>query len=143
MQNVRITKEFSFETAHALDGHDGKCKDIHGHSYQLKITLLGQPSVDTASPKCGMVMDFADLKLIVKKHVFDVFDHALVLRNDSRFKGVENKNERVLYVDYQPTCENMLLDMVTRLQSELGNTLHSAQLRETATSYAEWFASDN
>lgn len=143
MENLRITKQFNFEAAHALDGHDGKCKDIHGHSYQLQITLKGMPSADVDSPKCGMVMDFAELKAIVNKEVIDVFDHVLVLREDSRFKGLENENDRVMYVSYQPTCENMLIDMIHRLRPHLGDSLHSALLRETASSYAEWHASDN
>ena len=44
--NIRITKEFDFEAAHALDGYEGKCRDIHGHSYHLKITLIGEPRAD-------------------------------------------------------------------------------------------------
>jgi len=59
---IRITKEFKFEMAHALKGYDGPCKNIHGHSYELMVTILGYPVVDESSPKLGMVMDFGDLK---------------------------------------------------------------------------------
>lgn len=143
--NIRITKEFDFETAHALDGYEGKCKDIHGHSYHLKITLIGEPNRNTSLSDCGMVVDFGDIKKIVREHVYEEFDHRLILRDDSRFKGLENTNERIRYVPYQPTCENMLIEIVTLIQQHLsGETkLHSAFLRETHTSYAEWFASDN
>lgn len=143
--NIRITKEFDFEAAHALDGYEGKCKDIHGHSYHLKITLIGEPSKDVLLSDCGMVVDFGEIKSIVREHVYENFDHRLLLRNDSRFKGLEKDNERIRYVNYQPTCENMLIEIVGMVQKCLQGKiiLHSAFLRETANSYAEWFSSDN
>ena len=142
---IRLTKEFDFETAHALDGYSGKCKDIHGHSYHLKVTVIGEPMQDCLLSDCGMVVDFGDIKKVVREFVYEEFDHRLILRNDSRFKGIEEKNERVRFVPYQPTCENMLIEIVTILQSKLPENvkLHSAFLRETANSYAEWFAQDN
>lgn len=145
MQNIRLTKEFDFEAAHALDGYSGKCKDIHGHSYHLRVTVIGQPNALSSHSTCGMVLDFSDLKAVVKKHIIDQFDHFLILRNDSRFKGLEKNNERVRYVDYQPTCENMIIEIVGILQQHLPKDiqLHNVMLRETANSYAEWFASDN
>lgn len=145
MNIVRLTKEFDFEAAHALDGYGGKCKDIHGHSYHLRITTKGKPIENAANPSCGMVIDFSDLKKIVKDNIISKFDHYLILRNDSRFRGLEDSNPRIRYVDYQPTCENMLLEMVGILKAELPSEveLHCAFLRETANSYAEWFAEDN
>lgn len=143
--NIRITKEFDFETAHALDGYEGKCKDIHGHSYHLRVTLIGKPSNDSCLSDCGMVIDFGDIKKIVREHIYEEFDHRLILRKDSRFRGLEESNSRTRYVNYQPTCENMLIDIVEMIQLHLKGDvkLHSAFLRETATSYTEWFASDN
>lgn len=145
MQKLRVTKEFDFEAAHALDGYDGKCRDIHGHSYHLNVTIIGTPITDTSAIKCGMVIDFSDLKAIVRENIIDIFDHALILRDDSRFKGIEKDNQRVMYVNYQPTAENMLIDMVARIQQKLPSEvkLISASLRETANSYTEWFAEDN
>ena len=62
---IRLTKEFSFEMAHALAGYDGPCREIHGHSYKLFVTVRGIPEQNPNSPKFGMVMDFGDLKRIV------------------------------------------------------------------------------
>ncbi len=142
---VRVSKEFRFEMAHALYGHDGPCKTIHGHSYQLTVTIIGDPSLEKNS-KAGMIIDFSDLKRLVEQAIISVFDHSIVLNieypgilpNDEAFE----KNHRV---NFQPTCENLLLDFCNRLiKQELTNCkLHSMMLRETATSYAEWFASDN
>ena len=117
--NIRITKEFDFEAAHALDGYEGKCRDIHGHSYHLKITLIGEPCNDVSLSDCGMVVDFGAIKSIVREYVYEEFDHRLLLRNDSRFKGIEKDNERVRYVNYQPTCENMLIEITGMIQNRL------------------------
>lgn len=144
MNTIRVTKEFDFEAAHALDGYSGKCKDIHGHSYHLTVTFIGQPMNDLDLSECGMVIDFGDIKKLINEKVLAIFDHRLILREDSRFHGIEEKNERVRYVKYQPTCENMLLEITGLIKDSFDNCkLHSASLRETANSYAEWFASDN
>ncbi len=148
MTKIRITKEFKFETAHALKAYDGLCKHIHGHSYALMVTVIGEPINDESSPKLGMVMDFGDLKKIVRDEIVDQMDHALVLNKDSKeaqkLIGQDEMFNRVLLVDYQPTSENMLVDFATRIQPHLpkGIKLYSMFLRETVTSYAEWFAAD-
>jgi len=147
MNNIRITKEFKIEMAHALYGYDGKCKNIHGHSYYLHVTVIGPIITDKSSPKNGMVLDFSDLKKIVNDKIISQLDHALLLNENSPdtnlFKG--NNFEKVVFVDYQPTCENLLADFAKRLKSELpvNLKLHSLKLSETVTSYAEWYAEDN
>ena len=134
--------------AHALKGHDGPCRFIHGHSYKLSVTLTGEPVVDSTSPRLGMVMDFGDMKKIVQENIIRIFDHALVLNRHSVLEE-KDKNpelfEKLLMVDYQPTSENLLIDFADRIKPLLpqGIKLHSMRLRETVTSYAEWFADDN
>ena len=145
---IRITKIFKFETAHSLTGYDGLCKNIHGHSYELHVTVAGFPIEDNKHPKRGMVMDFGDLKKIVKKAVVLPMDHALVLRNDapgSLVKELKNLYEKIILVDYQPTSELMLADFVEKIKAKLPDNviLKHMLLRETATSYAEWFAEEN
>jgi 6-pyruvoyltetrahydropterin/6-carboxytetrahydropterin synthase len=144
--NIRLTKEFHFEMAHALFEHDGPCKNIHGHSYKLSVTIIGNPINDTNSPKLGMVADFADLKKIVGETVIQLLDHALVL-NQSTNSSITNglKNQKLILVDFQPTCENMLIFIAKKLKTALplDFTLHHLLLRETASSYAEWYAEDN
>jgi 6-pyruvoyltetrahydropterin/6-carboxytetrahydropterin synthase len=146
--SIRITKEFKFEMAHALKGYDGLCRNIHGHSYELLVTILGKPISDTNSPKLGMVMDFGDLKNIVRSTIVDVYDHALVLNNnypeDLTNKLSENF-EKIIIVDYQPTSELMIADFAEKIMTELPShvSLKYLLLRETVTSYAEWYAEDN
>jgi 6-pyruvoyltetrahydropterin/6-carboxytetrahydropterin synthase len=147
MNNIRITKEFNFEMAHALYGYDGPCKNIHGHSYKLSVTVKGKPINDANHVKNGMVMDFNELKAIVKP-IVDKLDHATILNADSPHKELSAKNtlfEKLVLVNYQPTCENMLLDIASQIRVQLPEliNLHHLKLQETATSYAEWFADDN
>lgn len=145
---IRITKEFKFEMAHALMGYDGPCRNIHGHSYSLKVTISGCPILDENSPKLGMVMDFGDLKKIVRKAVIDEFDHALVLNKKMPENLINEMNrnfERIILTDYQPTSELMVIDFAQRINKLLPENiaLKYLLLRETVTSYAEWFADEN
>lgn len=149
MSYIRITKHFDFEAAHALYGYDGKCKNIHGHSYQLFVTVIGKPIQDASEIKNGMVMDFGDLKTLVNREIIKNFDHATVLNNLSPHKALADTltshAHKIELVDYQPTSENMLIDFAERIKNHLPEnvTLHSLKLYETTNSYAEWFASDN
>lgn len=134
--------------AHALLGYDGSCKYVHGHSYGLSVTVIGKPIEDKSSSKLGMVIDFGDLKKIVKESVVDVFDHALVLNNETpkaSFNQTKEIFDKLIFVDYQPTSENLVKDFAARISGKLPEQvrLFSLRLRETATSYADWFAADN
>ena len=149
MSNIRITKQFSFETGHALYGYDGKCKNVHGHSYKLSVTVIGKPILDRSNVKFGMVIDFTDLKKIVKEEIVDQFDHATVFNETTPHIELANelktRGHHVISVDYQPTSEYMVTDFAQRIKNRLpeGIALFSLKLQETETSFAEWFASDN
>jgi len=148
MSTIRVTKEFRFEAAHALTGYDGVCRNIHGHSYELSVTVTGNPVHLKDSPKNGMVIDFTDIKKIVKKDIIDHFDHALILRSDFEKKNLAELGEpfgNVILVEYQPTIENILIDIALRIKPLLppGIKLFALKLRETANSYAEWYSEDN
>jgi 6-pyruvoyltetrahydropterin/6-carboxytetrahydropterin synthase len=147
MAIIRVTKEFTFEMAHALLGYDGSCRFVHGHSYGLSVTVIGNPIENTGDHKLGMVIDFGDLKKIVKETVVDVFDHALVLNSKTpheHFNESKDLFDKLILVDYQPTSEKLVADFATRILRRLPEhiKLFSLKLRETATSYAEWYAGD-
>ena len=149
MAKIRLTKEFTFESAHALDGYDGLCREIHGHSYRLFVTIKGEPVSEEDNPQLGMVMDFGDLKRIVNREIVERLDHSFVLRNSEQNVELQAvlgaKFQKIVVVDYQPTCENMLADFAARLQKALPSSveLFSLRLHETATSFAEWYCDDN
>ena len=145
---IRITKEFNFETGHALYGYDGLCKNVHGHSYKLSVSLIGTPIADPNNVKFGMVLDFSDLKKIVNETVVEPFDHSTVLNVTSPHKeladDMEKRGHKIKRVQYQPTSEMMILDFAKKIEERLPKeiNLHHLILRETETSYAEWYASD-
>lgn len=145
---IRISKEFKFEMAHALPGYDGLCKNIHGHSYELIVTVAGIPINDANNPKNGMVMDFGQLKKIVRENIVDKFDHSLVLPNGfnpTLVDELKSNYERIILLDYQPTSELMIADFAERIKNNLPENidLKYLLLRETVTSYAEWYADEN
>ncbi|MBS1950148.1 MAG: 6-carboxytetrahydropterin synthase QueD [Cytophagales bacterium] len=146
MSTVRITKIFSFDMAHALEGYNGLCKNIHGHTYHLRITISGTVRNEKDHPNDGMVMDFGILKKLVKKEILEKFDHSLVLNKSSRLLHTLSiqTNERLITTPFQPSCENLLLHFVSLLKPLLpqGMVLVAARLDETPTSYAEWLLSD-
>ncbi len=148
-QYIRVTKHFSFEMAHALLGYDGPCKNIHGHTYQLRVTLLGKAIQKAGEPKDGMMIDFGNLKKLVCDYVIAKYDHALLLNENTPRELVESMHqhfENILLTSFQPTCENLLLEIKEQLSYILQSTNYSLcalRLNETQTSYAEWFLSDN
>lgn len=146
MPVIRITKEFRFEGAHALQNYDGKCRHIHGHSYILYVTIKGRPEEEQSSRKNGMLMDFTDLKAVVSRTIIEPFDHALILRRDAALaQELSRAYRNVVLTDFQPTCENLISHFARLLREQLPEQvqLFSLRLYETATSYVEWFAEDN
>jgi 6-pyruvoyltetrahydropterin/6-carboxytetrahydropterin synthase len=145
---IRITKIFNFETAHVLYGYDGKCKNLHGHSYKLFVTIKGPVINDLNNVKNGMVVDFGDLKKIVKSQIIDPWDHAVLINAQSPHlalgQDLQAQGHQVIFCPYQPTCENMLYDMAQKIKAQLpqGISLEYLKLHETENSYGEWLASD-
>ena len=138
-----LTKIFHFEAAHALNGYDGKCRNIHGHSYELRVTVKGMPLNEPDNPKNGMVIDFHDLKNIVNQEVVEKLDHSFVIGDNmpKDFVEITKKNfDKVVELPYQPTTENMLADFAERIKKRLPQhvELYSVTLQETRDSIAEW-----
>ena len=96
-----------------------------------------------------MVIDFGDLKKIVREEIVDIFDHATVFNQNTPHielaKELQKRDHHVILVDYQPTSENMVIDFATKIKNRLPSSikLFSLKLQETESSFAEWFASDN
>jgi len=148
MSKIRITKEFQFEMAHALWNYDGKCKNIHGHTYILYVSLLGEPINDDKNPKNGMVMDFGNLKKIVNEEIIDKHDHYVAVNGISPHANINFKDFNIDLIqlkNYQPSCENMVIEFVDIIKSKLPEKIELVMLRlyETKTSFAEWRIEDN
>ena len=146
MKTIRITKQFKMEMAHALYGYDGLCKNIHGHSYRLWVTLRGPVLEERGHEKDGMVLDFGLLKRLVKPHIIDKYDHSFVLNANSSHANIDlSAFEKVYLLPYQPTSENLVNDFVSIIKNQLPDNieLYKVVLSETANSFAEWCLDDN
>ncbi len=141
---IRLTKIFHFETAHAIHGYIGACKNVHGHSYELHVTVAAPNSETTFIPAPGFLIDFKDIKRIVKAAIVEKFDHKLILsssfvKENPSFVSQDN----LLIWEAEPTAENILLYVVQVMQKELPDSIRLAHLKlyETKDSYAEWIYS--
>jgi 6-pyruvoyltetrahydropterin/6-carboxytetrahydropterin synthase len=112
-----ITKTFTFDAAHSLPRHQGKCRQLHGHTYRLEVTVRG--ALQERGPATGMVMDFADLSEAVRRLVVDPLDHTYL-------------NERF---DFAPTAEALALWSFETL-AEAGLAVVRVRLWETPSSFA-------
>ena len=119
MDNLSITKVFTFDYAHQLPGYDGACANLHGHTGKLEVEIVESPKIKSTYE--GMVMDFALLKVIVGEKVLRHLDHQFI--ND------------LLPI---PTAENTVRWIVKQLEEELGESIQRVRLYETPDSYAEW-----
>lgn len=119
-----VTKIFMFEASHHLPHYVGACHNLHGHSYKLEVTVQGDIVTDKSNPKCGMIIDFKDLKEIVKKVAVDKYDHSYL--NDF----FENPTAEIM-------VEKIGKDLIYEL---LPHNLYlvSCKLWETTTSYAQY-----
>jgi 6-pyruvoyltetrahydropterin/6-carboxytetrahydropterin synthase len=140
---IVLTKIFHFEMAHAIHGYEGNCKNVHGHSYELHVSVTGSNSIsgDNYIPSPGMIMDLKELKRLVNSSVLKHFDHHLLLSEE--YLKVDKAlafQENLFAIEAEPTVENMLLYIRYQLQKELpiGINLTALKLFETNNSYAEW-----
>lgn len=147
MANIRITKRFNFETAHALLGYKGACRNLHGHSYVLEVTVKGHVTHSTGLED-GFVVDFSILKKIVNELIVEVLDHALILQethSDFLKEALLKSFPKVIFVPFPPTTENFIAWIYDRLKDHMpkGVELCRLMLRETDTSFAELLIEDN
>lgn len=138
---LRVTKIFRFETAHAIFGYPGSCRNIHGHSYVLHVTVQRADQQVGYLPAPGFVIDFKQLKQCVQQAVVEKFDHCILLSEAYLHEHPELRLLPNLEVwEAEPTAENILLYVKDKLQATLPDDirLHQLKLYETADSYAEW-----
>ena len=148
MATLHLTRIFHFDMAHVLLNYPGKCKNIHGHTYKLEVTIKGIPSNEETSPTKGMLIDFSDFKNLIQNEIISVWDHALMIHQDSDpdlLHALQNNYEKLILVSFQPTTENMVCELASTIKKILPEDLHLFSLRlfETDKSFASWYASDN
>ena len=134
--------------SHALFNYDGLCRNIHGHSYKLQITVSGEPANEPGSPKDGMVIDFSILKKIILEQIISKLDHSLMINENAptdKLDALGQMYERHQVVPFQPTSENLVVYIAEKVKPLLSEhiELFSVRLYETSNSFAEWYAEDN
>ena len=139
---LHLTKIFNFEMAHAIHGYSGACKNIHGHSYELQVTLCATEKIGQYIPAPGFVIDFKDIKKIVNTVLIEQLDHKLVLStNYLNEYPYLMEQENLVQWQMEPSAENILLYTVSILRANLPSNIKLVYLKlhETKDSFAEWF----
>lgn len=121
---VKVSKDFSFEAAHFLEGYEGACRNLHGHSYKLRVSVSGKIEPLSDDINDLMVIDFKELSRIVKKLIIEPCDHTCL-------------NEVLPCV---PTAEAMVVYFFKLIRYSLPKDvkLNCVTLWETETSFAEY-----
>lgn len=133
---LSITKIVRFEAAHVISSYRGPCSNIHGHSYELHITLSGN-----MLNKSDILMDFAELKKLLTKTVLQDFDHALLLkRNNINLAASNNVATKIYWLDHEPSAEFLVGYIAHKLEPLIPEhvKLKRVRLVETDSCYAEW-----
>ncbi len=130
---MELTTSYTFDAAHRIRGHPGKCAYLHGHTYHLEATISA-----AGLDSLGMVMDFDDLRDIVRKAVLDRWDHATLLASDDPLVAAiaavqAEAPDRVVRLPGSPTAEVMTREAWTAIEQALppGIVLERVAIRET------------
>jgi 6-pyruvoyltetrahydropterin/6-carboxytetrahydropterin synthase len=107
---MKIIKKYSWDMAHRLPNHSGKCRNLHGHTYTIEVCLEGGIIEKDGISSQGMLLDFSDLKKIVGDAVVDKLDHSCVVWNKDKalmdfYKA--NPDLKHVIVDFTTTAENL------------------------------------
>jgi len=132
---MKIAKEFKWEMGHRLTFHQGKCKNLHGHSYRCMIELSGKPDEN------GMLLDYYDLKKIIDP-IIEKLDHSfMVYEKDFELIDVLDKlNSNKVVVDFESTAENICTYLLNEIKkTTLPSNIEGIKVRvlETENTYAE------
>lgn len=142
---MKITKEITFDSAHMLSNYNGKCNNLHGHTYKLQIEVEGN-----INPKTCMLIDFNELKEIINNNIMQKFDHALIFSAPERreeaeealYKWAKKYNKKYYVMSHgKTTCELMAPEIKNILYKNLGGCDCGfdvkVRLWETPTSFVE------
>lgn len=134
---ITVTKTVKFDAAHVLTNHQGLCKNLHGHTYRVDISVSQREGEDS-----DMVIDFKDLKSIAEAVICDRFDHAFIYNTTSPGECdiaavVEKNSMRTVAIPFRSTAENLAKYFFELLITHIPN-IASVKVWETAMSSAEY-----
>ena len=103
-----LISKASFDSAHFLAQYEGKCRNIHGHRWTVKVEIFGEKLQENGS-KREMLIDFGELKSELKKLV-DFYDHSLIIEKNTMreitLNALKEDGFRIIEVEFRPTAEN-------------------------------------
>lgn len=134
---ITVTKTVKFDAAHVLTNHQGLCKNLHGHTYRVDVSVA-----QAADDGRDMVIDFKDLKAIANEVICDRFDHAFIYNTESAGEKeiaavVEKNGMRTVAIPFRSTAENLAKMFYGDLKPRIPG-LSSIRVWETADSCAEY-----
>ena len=134
---ITVTKTVKFDAAHVLTNHQGLCKNLHGHTYRVDVSVMQEADDDR-----DMVIDFKDLKTIANEVICDRFDHAFIYNTASAGEKeiaavVEKNGMRTVAIPFRSTAENLAKMFYGELKLRIPG-LSSVRVWETAESCAEY-----
>lgn len=134
---IIVTKTVKFDAAHILTNHQGLCKNLHGHTYRVDVSVSGVEGEER-----DMVIDFKDLKHIANELICNKFDHAFIYNTKSEGEReiaavVEKNGMRTVAIPFRSTAENLAKLFFETLKSRIP-TLSAIRIWETADSSAEY-----
>ncbi|MEW5847492.1 MAG: 6-carboxytetrahydropterin synthase [Myxococcota bacterium] len=147
---ITIQKRFHWHMAHRLPDHGGHCRNLHGHTYSVELSVAHGAGVQSAGPQRGMVADFSVLSDVVKEVVMEPLDHALMWwEGDALLSEIAARMARetpplkMVRTPFTTTAENICAYLAPRLQAALHArdpvlTLTRVDVWETQTSCATW-----
>jgi 6-pyruvoyltetrahydropterin/6-carboxytetrahydropterin synthase len=142
MTTVKIGKRYSFDAAHQLVGHNGKCASLHGHTYVVEVWLKGEQLYYPGASSNGMLLDYADLDAVVKP-LIDAMDHSFIAEGHEPAKPAWNAPSKIYDVGIRTTSENLAWHIWKHVVDNLPNqgariTLIGVIVSETPKTYAEF-----
>ena len=142
---LEVTKTIEWDMGHRIPNHNGQCRYPHGHSYKLEVTLKGTPITTKGASDEGMLIDFSDLKKILKEKIQSVLDHRFIIAEEDHFfkkaLGEEASRElKIVYMPFIPTSENLIIWCYEQIKNEFPENLSCSKLKlyESSSSWSEY-----
>ncbi|MDQ7989636.1 MAG: 6-carboxytetrahydropterin synthase QueD [Candidatus Dactylopiibacterium sp.] len=141
-----ITRRLEFDAGHRIPDHRSLCRHLHGHRYAIEVTVSGDVTRMDGDPRNGMVLDFSEIKSLVRELIVDVWDHAfLVYEGDRIVRAMLDTlpDHRTVVLDVVPTAENLAAKAYEILAPHINAlcdkalTLENVRIFETPNCWAD------
>ena len=141
-----ITRRLEFDAGHRIPDHRSLCRHLHGHRYVLEVTVAGDVTLQDGNPRNGMVLDFSEVKSVMRSTIVDIWDHAfLVYRGDEQIRDFLDSlpDHRTVVLDVVPTAENLAAEAFRLLAPRIAELcekslrLENLRLYETPNCWAD------